>query len=333
MLPFSGMRKQQNSLFSRPTLQTLFICSGIVVFTQMTFAQTKNRAQANSSKKTNSVYSSQKQPSSQRVTIAQNSSQPAPQLTTTAESQAPAKFSGSLSADYYISGGTTDENPERQELIEYTLTGKYAFTQRLSLGFATLVDQERTGQKRTLMDDTTVPLTYKGYEFNQTTYLRHVAALILPTNQQSRDKNHHQGGLRLGTGINTTLWDMVDLGYLFAVQRSHHQLDPNSPEYQKQQETLLKWQIRHRIDYGVRFTESFSLRGQGVYIEGITYSNDYPDQFLIDTSLSYSFAQRFSFTVGTGNTGNAYKDNGVDSNVNVYDSKSNYHHAGFGVTF
>lgn len=295
--------KQQN--FQTLIHSLVFVGLGLVSSTG--FGQTQTRTKTGTQKQINKVYSTKKSNSS--IALAQNSSLPAPQTnTTTVETPEKSSFSGAFAIDYYVSGGTTEENPERDEFIEYTFAAKYAFTKRLSLGFVTLVDQQRTGEKKTILDDSAVPLTYKGYQFNDTTFLKHVATLILPTNQQSRDKNHHQGGLRLGTGISTTLWNALDLSYLFAVQRSHHQLDPNAPEYQKQQETLLKWQIRHRIDYSLRFTDSFSLIGQGVYIEGITYTNDYPDQFLIDTSLSYSFAKRFSFTVGTGNTGNAYKD-------------------------
>ena len=327
------MKHEQKSIHSKTLIQNLLLCTGLALLSSGGLAQTKTQKTTPVKQTQNRVSSAKKTSSSPQMLYAQNNPQATSQTTAPVETPAPAKFSGSFAIDYYISGGTTEANPERQELVEYTLAAKYAFSKRLSLGFATLVDQERTGEKRTLMDDTIVPLTYKGYHFNDKTYLKHVAAVILPTNQQSRDKNHHQGGLRLGTGISTSLWNAVDLGYLFAIQRSHHQLDPNSPEYEKQQSSLLKWQIRHRIDYAINFTDSFSLVGQGVYIEGITYNEDYPDQFLIDTSLSYSFAQRFSFTVGTGNTGNAYKDNGVDSNVNVYDSKNNYHHAGFGVTF
>ncbi len=261
----------------------------------------------------------------QNAKAAESSGQISAQVT---QQPAPAKnWSLALGVDYNVSS-VKEEAVEQETSLEYTINPSYSFSEKLSMSVLGSINQQRTGAKETLASDTVASLSYKGYQISESLALRHGVSALLPTSRKSQEEDRYKGGLRLSNGISLNLSPWFDATYMLGIQRNVHEFNVNQDG-----KANIQWQVRHQLDLGLHLTDSFSLKGMGRYSAGTTYENFNRYSFVTDVSAEYEIFKDFTASVGVGNDGPALKNNGVDSNISVYDEKSSTYHAGFGYTF
>ena len=71
----------------------------------------------------------------------------------------------------------------------------------------------------------------------------------------------------------------------------------------------------------------------GLYRTSFTYDKDQNYSFAIDSDLNYDLSSKLAANLGVSNEGSALKDNGADSNINIYDGKSSVFRAGITYTY
>lgn len=304
------------------------LLSLICLMSPVAFAQT--RAKPAAAVKTRPVGMMQKQ---KPLLLAQNQ---APQMAESAGQisaqakvdEAPAKSWGlALAIDYLVSS-VKEEAVEQETSVDYTINPSYAFSKDLSLSVVGSVNQQRTGAKETLAADTVASLSYKGYQIAESANLKHAIAALIPTSRKSQEEDRYKGGVRLSNGIAFILGPWFDASYMLGLQRNVHEFNVNADG-----KANIQWQVRHQLDLGLHLTDSFSIKGIGRYSVGYTYENFNRYSFVTDVTAEYELFKNFSVSAGVGNDGPALKNNGVDSNISVYDEKSSTYHAGIGYTF
>lgn len=254
---------------------------------------------------------------------------PVAQSTSTISQEKPAEknWSVALGVDYNVST-VKEEVTGQSTSIDYTLNPAYKFSKDLSISALTVLSQERTGEKQTLLSDTTVPLSYKGYYFSEDSFTRHSIAAILPTSKKSKEETRLQGGVRVTNGVTLCQCPYVEATYGFGIQRNFHEYTLNN-----EGSPNIQWQQRHRLDLSFNLTESLSIKTWGLYTIGYTYANFTRYGFATDVSAEYAITNGLSVSAGFSNEGPALKANGLDSNIAVYDDKTSTYHAGVGYSF
>ena len=237
------------------------------------------------------------------------------------------KWSLGLSVDYNMSS-VKEEAVEQETSVDYSMTPSYSISKDLSVSALGSINQQRTGAKETLVADTVASLSYKGYAFSETTHLKHSLAALLPTSRKSQEEDRYKGGLRLSNGIKVGLGSLLDVTYTLGIQRNVHEFNVNQDG-----KANIQWQIRHQLDLALHLTDSFAINAWGRYTVGSTYENFSRYSFVTDVTAEYEVFKSFTVSAGVGNDGPALKNNGVDSNIAVYDEKSSTYHAGIGYTF
>ncbi|MFN8945997.1 MAG: hypothetical protein ACK5WZ_15380 [Pseudobdellovibrionaceae bacterium] len=255
-------------------------------------------------------------------------------IETKVASEAPTEkkqFGLKLSAKIYTAAKDNEEG-FKDQWIDYALTPSWQFTDRLTLSGSVLVSQSLNGEKKTDVLEAVMPLSYKGWFFSEKIYTRHMLVGVFPAYQKSRDLDKYQGGLRIGNGLIAML-DPLSLSYSFSVQRNFHRIDQiESADPIARENTLLQWQLRHRFDASLNFTENFQTGLAFVYIEGFSYGEDRPHLFSSDLSFDYQFTDVFSAAIGVTNDASAFKENN-SSNTRLFDDKTSAFYLGGGLKF
>lgn len=227
------------------------------------------------------------------------------------------KFETTVALDYETQ---IAKEPNREKTVDLNLTifPTYVLTPKMQLMAKTIITQHQINEKsstkfETEMSDTLIGLVGSSFEFPGPTSLGHGLAIILPTNKTSATVDRLKGTIRLSNGFDTK-WGPASLRYRLGIQRSAHEYTVNA-----EGSPNIEWALRNSLEVNIEFTDKFSAKYSGLYIQGRTYRGFERQTFTSDVSLEYDYTPAFHLTGGLSNKGSALAANGRDSNLKFYD--------------
>ncbi len=217
----------------------------------------------------------------------------------------------SRSSNFYKSGSADSE--VSTDLLIYP---SYAFSEKLSLSAKAIITKEETQGKNTLLSNTKLGLKIAGPQITENTKSSFGIGGILPTNTQNRQTERLKGGASLSASI-SNISGNLNSAYTLIAQRNFHEFTVNADGAPNVEQTLA-----HDLTLEYAFNDSWSVSAEGIYKQGWTYKNFQRQTFSTGADLSFSFNKELSFSVGVANQGNAFKANGTESNISVYDQNT-----------
>ncbi len=219
-----------------------------------------------------------------------------------------------------------DERGARESSTDYTIFPTYQITKLVSTSMKTLVSQENSGPRQTLMSDTQISLGIKGVQITNELESLHSIGGAIPTSEKSK-KDRFQGNVSITNGLRLTKTQGT-IEYKLGLSRNFHEFNIN-PEG----EPNVEYRLSNSISVEVPINEKFSVSTTALYRQGKTYRNFDRGAFEIHADLNYEILKQLSVNLGTSNEGSSLKSNGVDSNITAYNDNSSVTRAGINLVF
>ncbi len=179
------------------------------------------------------------------------------------------------------------------------------------------ISQDTVSPARTTLENTSLSLSYTGYKLGIFD-LKNKLLGTLPTRQESWDSEKYKGSLGFGTDLSIAsqygiLPNSATLG--LSGHRNFHEFTQNaegSPNIQNSLRTSLAfgWQLTSNLNFGVF----------AAYRLARTYEESIRNSFISSANLAYSLSKKLNIYGGTSlGERAAFKSNGSDSNISLFD--------------
>jgi hypothetical protein len=212
---------------------------------------------------------------------------------------------------------STDRDMETQlELIPSAYLGR-GFT----LSADTIITRQEAGSGKlgasnTDLSNTKIILTKEGPAINRDWGTAFLMGGTAPTNQENRDQESYQGGASLGAKLSGQI-KYVAITYTISGTRNFHGYtltadgDPN-----------VQYVLGHKLTIDYEFIEKWTLSFIGAYKDGWTYKNFDHQSYTNEIDLGRQIGKYWTLSAGISNEGGAFKANGTESNIKVYDQNT-----------
>ncbi len=218
-----------------------------------------------------------------------------------------------------------DEKAKRQESMDLSIGVGYKINNRLKASIKGVLSKDNTGADNTESSDTRVGLAVKGTELSPKVTTLHSLSGVVPTSQRSKEQDRLQGAVSLSNGLHY-LGSVTDIQYRLGLNQNFHEYDFNAVGSPNIQQT-----VSHSLSTQIKITEKFYITALGVYRWGQTYGKKERSTFEVHGDLNYDITNKMTLSFGTSNAGQAFKANGVESNITAYDEDSAVIRAGLSI--
>lgn len=214
---------------------------------------------------------------------------------------------------------TTYQNVQNTSFIfspRYRITDTYTLVG--SLGFA----QGLTQENRSDLTNTRIALTRRPISVAGVADVRPTLSLILPTNQEQRERDSLRGALRLTANAFYKTIKNAILTTGLTAQLNNHRFTISARQGANVQTLLQPFVV---IGYVLG---PFQLSTYSAHSTAFTYRGGRRHRFLLDQSVSYIRSANLSFSLGHTNGGSVLTQDGLGSNVRLWDSRSSTFYLG-----
>ena len=220
-----------------------------------------------------------------------------------------------------------EQNVERERGTDINLVAGYKINSLYSVNAKTGFTKELSGPQNTTMANTTLGAAVKGIQINPETITTHGLSVVLPTSEVSQKRDRLNTSISLANGISYK-GEIISAKYTLGLTKNFHEFEQNA-----EGAFLTEYRITNGLDLSAALTEKFSISVSGLYRTSFTYTKDQKYSFAIDSDLNYDLTEKLATNLGVSNEGSALKDNGADTNINIYDGKSSVFRAGITYTY
>jgi len=188
--------------------------------------------------------------------------------------------------------------------------------QGFSLSGRAIVSKEETGARETSVSNAKVTLKKEGPKLGRDWATAFGVTGTAPTNELTRKQDRFQGGGGASANIKGQL-RKVEISYTLGFNQNSHEFTTNALGDANIQRTLT-----NELVLSYEFIKNWSLGISGYYRQGYTYSGFERQNYGNEIALGYTVAKNWEISAGIGNEGGAFKANGTESNIKVYDQNT-----------
>ncbi len=209
-----------------------------------------------------------------------------------------------------------EDSPDREASTDLEINPSVYLGNGFSLQTDTIISKEQSGPRNTTISNTKIILTKAGPKLGDwgTALLMGGTA---PTDENLRRDESYQGGASLGGSIKGSPLKYVELAYTLSGGRNFHGYDRTAAG-----DANVQYTITHKLALAYEFIPKWSLYGIGSYKNGWTYQNSERSSYTNEFGLGYQVAKNWEISGSISNEGKAFKANGQDSNIKVYDQNT-----------
>lgn len=218
-----------------------------------------------------------------------------------------------------------DEKAKRQESMDLSIGVGYKINDTFKASVRGVLSKDNTEADDTQVSDTRVGLAVRGFQLNPSLMTLHSLSGIIPTSQRSKEQDRLQGAVSLSNGLHYA-GSILDCQYRLGLGQNFHEYDFNAVGSANIEHT-----ISHSLSTQIRITEKFYLSSLGVYRWAQTYGKKEKSFFEMHGDLNYDLTNKMTLNFGTSNAGQAFKANGVESNITAYNEDSAVIRAGISI--
>ena len=198
----------------------------------------------------------------------------------------------------------------------------------LSALSAVLIDP-RDQENAAILNNTTLSLSIAKIKLREKINLSVSLLGVLPTNdilvrnERFRGGVGTKGALRFSSIGNSRF----DLSFASSIRKNF-----NDYEISATGNPLLESSFSQELKLDFRATDRFTTSLFGRYILAKTYAGSERQRFLADLSAAYQINKQWNLNAGITNTGDAFKADGVASNIRLFDAETTEVYFGVGLS-
>lgn len=220
---------------------------------------------------------------------------------------------------------------ERKSETSLEIAPSIGLTSMLKLALVSSLSREFDAAATTTLSNTRLSLSHAVLPIGREVMLTPSVSATLPTNKFAVDDDTYQGALGGQVSLSRDLQDHrmpITVAARFGYERSFHQLTLNSGSAPNIRERIreglnLKWMMNSR----------WSLSVDAMATQAWTYRGVIRNRFDLSQELGFDVDPKLGFYIGHSNGGNAFKANGRDSNIALFDANSSMFRAGANYLF
>lgn len=203
---------------------------------------------------------------------------------------------------------------------EHATQSRLTFTPRLRLnqgyrlvGSSSLARDSSDEEQRTILSNFKLSLVRDGFQINETLKFVPSAHVTLPTNRFEYEDDFYRGSLGASGRI---AFDVLKVSgaYGLSYDRRIHEFSRDVDGQANLRESLT-----NSLSVSLPLRRGFTATFSGAIVSAWTYQSSIVNQFELAQVLAYSMSEAMSVWVGHSNGGNAYKPNGAESNIALFD--------------
>lgn len=221
----------------------------------------------------------------------------------------------------------TNESGNQESSTDLSLTPSYKINSNFTTSANAIISRQETGNKDTTISNTTLVLGYTGYKFENGAQLAHSLRGVIPTNEEIRKRDR----LNTAIGIRNQITHSIgafDLGYKLTLTRNFHEFNVNADGAAN-----VEISLSHILELTFNLNDKLSISQVGSIRQGRTYGGFNRTSFSADTDLSYAASKSLAINVGTSTEGSAFKANGTDSNIELFNENKSLIRAGLSFSY
>jgi len=221
----------------------------------------------------------------------------------------------------------TNESGNRESSTDLSLTPSYKITSKLSTSANAVISRQETGNKDTTISNTTLVLGYTGYKFENGAQLAHSLRGVIPTNEEIKKRDR----LNTAVGIRNQISHSIgafDMGYKLTLTRNFHEFTVNA-----EGSANVEYSLSHILELAYNFNDKISISQVGTIRQGRTYGGFNRTSFSADTDLNYYASKSLAINIGASTEGSAFKANGTDSNIELFNENKSLIRAGLSFSY
>lgn len=226
------------------------------------------------------------------------------------------------SAIEYSQKISVDELGEREAGTDFTIAMGYKLSPLASIKAKGVITKQNSGPKDTTYSNTQISLGIKGKELTEELKTLHSLAVVVPTSQESIERDRLKGGVSLTNGLKFEN-PYVTVTYLLAIAKNIHEYTFNA-----EGDANIEYNVANSLEVAIPVTDKFSVVVAGLLKNGRTYGGFQRSSFGLSGDLNYDIRKDLTVNLGTTNEGSALRANGVDSNISAYDANTSVYRAG-----
>lgn len=220
---------------------------------------------------------------------------------------------------------------ERKSETSLEIAPSFALTQKLSLSAVSVISREFDAAATTTLSNTKLTVAHAPLMISKMSGITPSISATLPTNKFAVDKDTYKGAAGVGFSMANDLQSLklplvvsVRTGY----ERSFHELTLNADS-----NANIRERIREGINVRWILGSKWSLSVDAMATQAWTYRGSVRNRFDLAQDLSFDVDSKLGLYIGHSNGGSAYKANGRDSNIALFDSSSSMLRAGASYVF
>jgi len=179
-----------------------------------------------------------------------------------------------------------------------------------------IVSKEETGARETSVSNAKLTLKKAGPNLGRDWTTAFGVTGTAPTNEETRKQDRFQGGGGALVNIKGQL-RKVEISYTLGFNQNSHEFTTNAEGAANVQRTLT-----NELSLGLEFIKNWNLSVAGFYRQGYTYSGFERQSYGNEITLAHTVAKNWEISAGVSNEGKAFKANGTEANIKVYDQNS-----------
>lgn len=224
-------------------------------------------------------------------------------------------------------------DPAYQANSSITLSPAYKFNSLISISGKAGLDQKLYADQKTELANTSIKLSFSPFNLDESRAATLFLSGVLPTNETDRLQNSFQGAAGAGADFTQKYFTLGirengQAKLTLSALKNFHQFESSSEFVPN-----ISYRIRETADMSQDITKKLSVEVIGYYQTGFTYNNDLKTFFHLEENLQYAATKQIAFYIGHANEANALQNNGIDSNISLYDAYTSTYKAGTTISF
>jgi hypothetical protein len=193
----------------------------------------------------------------------------------------------------------------------YTLNEQHSFLSTFSIS-KDLVDE----QKLSLLNDASVVVNRQGKKFGKDFASAISLSMLLPLSVDSRKRDSLISSIRLNPSLNYQS-GVGKFSYRLGFTRHIHRF--TTATYGK---SNAEWGLSNNLNYSTQLSKKLGASLSFAHSNAWTYEKKLFQSFSSSQEITYSLREEFAFSVGHTNRGSVLKDDGISSNIEIFNVES-----------
>lgn len=217
--------------------------------------------------------------------------------------------------------------------LDHSLSNEFQITPSISLGDGyTLVTgisgaKDLKGERKFSMGNGFIALSKSLRQYDKLS-ISASASAVIPLAESTKDIQTLRTGIKVAPKFSYKATDNASLSYSPGVKVNFHEFKTSLTGRSNTQ-----YSLSQTASFSYNVMDYFTIGLGGAYARSFTYNGNSKDFYSIDQSLSFAPTESTGIEVGHSIGGNPLAANGIDSDINIFNSRESSVYAGFSFTY